>query len=227
MSQHVQLKAADGHHLDAYVAEPAGTPKAGIVVVQEIFGVNPHIRSVADGFAKDGFLTIAPALFDRAEKKVELDYTPEGIQRGMQIVQRMQLDQTLADVEAAIQYLRQHGSQKVGVVGYCWGGTLAWLSNTRLHPDATVSYYGGGIQNHIHEKPTCPAIFHFGLLDKHIPQTVVQQVKAAHPEFEVFTYEADHGFNCDARASYNKAAAKQARQRTLAHFNRYLATPSR
>lgn len=222
MPQHTQLQAADGHKFDAYIAQPTGEPKAGIVVIQEIFGVNAHIRSVADRFAQAGYLTIAPALFDRTERDVELDYTPEAIQKGMQIVQRVPLDRTLSDIAAAIQYLREHGARKVGVVGYCWGGTLAWVSNTRLHPDATVSYYGGGIQNHIHEKATCPAIFHFGLLDKHIPQTVVEQVRHEYPGFSVFTYEADHGFNCDARASYNEAAAKLARQRTLAHFDEYL-----
>lgn len=222
MPQHTQLQAADGHKFDAYIAQPTGEPKAGIVVIQEIFGVNAHIRSVADRFAQAGYLTIAPALFDRTERDVELDYTPEAIQKGMQIVQRVPLDRTLSDIAAAIQYLREHGARKVGVVGYCWGGTLAWVSNTRLHPDATVSYYGGGIQNHIHEKATCPAIFHFGLLDKHIPQTVVEQVRHEYPGFSVFTYEADHGFNCDARASYNEAAAKLARQRTLAHFDDYL-----
>lgn len=222
MPQHTQLQAADGHKFDAYIAQPTGEPKAGIVVIQEIFGVNAHVRSVADRFAQAGYLTIAPALFDRAERDVELDYSPEGGQKGMQIVQRIPLDQTISDIAAAIQYLREHGARKVGVVGYCWGGTLAWVSNTRLHPDATVSYYAGGIQNHIHEKATCPAIFHFGLLDKHIPQTVVEQVRHEYPGFSVFTYEADHGFNCDARASYNEAAAKLARQRTLAHFDEYL-----
>lgn len=219
----VQLQAADGHTLDAYLAEPSGKPRAGIVVLQEIFGVNGHIRSVADGFARDGFLTIAPALFDRAEKQVELNYTPQDTQRGLHMMQRLPLEQTLADIDAAIHYLRQHGASKVGVVGYCWGGTLAWVANTRLHPDATVSYYAGGIQNYIHEKSTCPAIFHFGLLDKHIPQTVVEQVRHEYPGFAVFTYDADHGFNCDARASYNPAAATLARQRTLAHFQEYLA----
>ncbi|MHB1745244.1 MAG: dienelactone hydrolase family protein, partial [Acidobacteriaceae bacterium] len=161
MSQHTQLQAADGHKFDAYIAQPTGEPKAGVVVLQEIFGVNAHIRSVADRFARAGYLTIAPALFDRAQRDVEMAYGPDEGKQGMQIVQRIPLDQTLADIAAAIQYLREHGARKVGVVGFCWGGTLAWVSNTRLHPDATVSYYPGGIQNYIQEKSTCPAIFHF------------------------------------------------------------------
>ncbi len=223
MPQHTQLQAADGHKFDAYIAQPSGEPKAGIVVLQEIFGVNAHIRSVADRFARAGYLTIAPALFDRAQRDLELAYGPDEAKQGMQIVQRIPLDQTLADSAAAIQYLREHGARKVGVVGFCWGGTLAWVSNTRLHPDATVSYYPGGIQNYIHERFSCPAIFHFGLEDNHIPQTVVEQVRHEYPGFSVFTYEgAGHGFSCDARASYNEAAAKLAQQRTLAHFDEFL-----
>jgi carboxymethylenebutenolidase len=222
MSQHTQLQAADGHKFDAYIAQPTGEPKAGIVVLQEIFGVNAHVRSVADGFAQAGYLTIAPALFDRAVRDVDLSYDAEGGKKGMSIRERIRLDDTLADIEAAIQYLREHGARKVGVVGYCWGGTLAWLSNTRLHPDATASYYGGQISNYIHEKATCPAMFHFGLLDAHIPQSEVEQVRQEYPGFSVFTYEAGHGFNRDVGASYNEPAAKLARQRTLAHFDEYL-----
>jgi carboxymethylenebutenolidase len=223
MSQHTQLQAADGHKFDAYIAQPSGEPKAGLVVLQEIFGVNTHIRSVADRFARAGYLVIAPALFDRAQRDVEFAYGPEEAKQGMQIVQRIPLEQTLADIAAAIQYLREHGARKVGVVGFCWGGTLAWVSNTRLHPDATVSYYPGGIQNYIHERFTSPAIFHFGLDDNHIPQTVVEEVRHEYPGFSVFTYPgAGHGFNCDARASYNEAASKLAQQRTLAHFDEYL-----
>ena len=199
MSQHTQLQAADGHKFDAYIAQPTGEPKAGIVVVQEIFGVNAHIRSVADRFAKSGYLVIAPALFDRAERNVELGYDPDGMKKGFDLLQRIPADQTLADIQAAIEYLREHGARKVGVVGYCWGGTMAWLSNTRLHPNATVSYYAGKIADYINEKPTCPAIFHFGLLDKHIPQTDVEKVRKAQPKSPVYTYEADHGFNCDAQ----------------------------
>jgi carboxymethylenebutenolidase len=223
MPQHTQLQASDGHKFDAYIAQPSGEPKAGIVVLQEIFGVNAHIRSVADRFARAGYLSIAPALFDRAQRDVELAYEPDEAKQGMQIVQRIPLDQTLADIAAAIQYLREHGARKVGVVGFCWGGMLAWVSNTRLHTDATVSYYPGGIQNYIQEKSTCPAIFHFGMQDSHIPQSVVEQVRHEYPGFSVFTYEgAGHAFNRDVGASYNEPAARLAQQRTLAHFDEYL-----
>jgi carboxymethylenebutenolidase len=223
MSQHTQLQASDGHKFDAYIAQPSGEPKAGIVVLQEIFGVNAHIRSVTDRFARAGYLAIAPALFDRAQRDIELAYGPEEGKQGMQIVQRIPLDQTLADIAAAIQYLREHGARKVGVVGFCWGGTLAWASNTRLHPDATVSYYPGGIQHYIHERFSSPAIFHFGLDDSHIPQTVVEEVRHEYPGFSVFTYPgAGHAFNRDVGPSYNEAAAKLAQQRTLAHFDEFL-----
>lgn len=222
MAQHTQLQASDGHKFDAYIAQPAGEPRAGIVVLQEIFGVNPHIRSVTDRYARAGYLALAPALFDRAERDIELNYDAAGSKKGVEIMQRIPLDGTIADIEASIQYLREHGAAKVGVVGFCWGGSLAWLSNTRLHPDATVSYYGGMIAKYAQEKPNCPAMFHFGLLDKHISQSDVEKVRAAHPEFPLYTYDADHGFNCDARGSYNEAASKLARQRTLAHFDQYL-----
>ena len=176
MSQHTQLQASDGHKFDAYIAQPSGEPKAGVVVLQEIFGVNAHIRSVADRFARAGYLAIAPALFDRAQRGVELAYEPEEGKQGMQLVQRIPLDQTLADIAAAIQYLREHGARKVGVVGFCWVEHSPG-SATRSHPDATVSYYPGGIQHFIHERFSAPAIFHFGLDDNHIPQTVVEEVR--------------------------------------------------
>lgn len=226
MAQHTQLQAADGHKFDAYIAQPSGEPRAGIVVLQEIFGVNVHIRSVADDFARAGYLVIAPALFDRVERNVELAPEPASAKKGMAIASRLQPDQSLADVGAAIEYLREHGVRKVGVVGYCWGGTLAWLSNTRLHPDATVSYYPGRIQNYADEKPSCPAMFHFGLLDKNIPETVVEDLRQKQSASPVYTYEAEHAFNNDMRPNYNEAAAKLARQRTLAHFDKYLATKS-
>lgn len=222
MPEHIQLQAGDGHNFDAYIAYPSEKPKAGLVVLQEIFGVNAHIRSVADRFAQTGFLTIAPALFDRAERHVELAPDPKSARKGMAIARDLPPERTLPDIEAAITYLRNQGMRKVGVVGYCWGGTLAWLTNTRLRPDATVSYYGGNIHNYGDERPTCPAMFHFGLLDKHIPQSVVEELRQKHPNSPIFTYQADHAFNNDLRPSYNGAAANLALQRTLAHFEKYL-----
>lgn len=227
MSQTLELKAADGHVLEAYLAQPAakfkGKPKAGLVILQAIFGVNAHLRSVVDGFAQEGYLTMAPALFDRVRKHVEYsDNDPIGGREGYAIAQALRLEDTLSDIEAAIAYLRHQGAQKIGIIGYCWGGRLAWLSNTRLRPDSTVCYYPAGIQQVITEKSTCPAIFHFGLLDTHIPQSTIEQVQQEYPGFSVFTYEAGHGFVCETRDSYNPEAAALARQRTLAHFEEYL-----
>jgi carboxymethylenebutenolidase len=222
MAQHTQLEAADGHKLEAYIAQPSTDPKAGVVVLQEAFGVNSHIRSVVEGFAQAGYLAIAPALFDRAERQAELGYDSDSLKKGMVLMRRVPLDGTLTDIQAAIEYLHEHSARSVGVVGYCWGGRLAWLANTRLRPDATVSYYPGRIDEFIDETPTCPATFHFGLHDQHISQAVVSRVKQAHPEIPVFTYDAGHGFNCDARDSYDEESAKLAGRRTLAHLHKYL-----
>jgi carboxymethylenebutenolidase len=217
MSETVKLKAADGHELDAYVARPAGEPIAGLVVVQEIFGVNRHIRSIADGYARDGFLAVAPALFDRVERKVELAYDGPDTQKGVAILQKLDNETALEDVDTALQYVRQQTRKKSGVIGYCLGGLLAWLSASRLHPDAAVGYYAGRIGNFASEKPTAPVQLHFGKLDTHIPVEQVEKVHAAHPEVEIHWYEnAGHGFNCDMRTSYNPEAAALARTRAIA-----------
>jgi carboxymethylenebutenolidase len=223
MSEAVKLKASDGHELGAYVARPSGTPIAGLVVVQEAFGVNGHIRSVADGYARDGFLAVAPALFDRIERGVELGYEGEDRQKGIALARQINLDNAVKDVEAALQYLCHQGMKKAGVIGYCLGGTMAWLAATRLSPDAAVGYYGGNIANFAQENPRCPVMLHFGTLDKHIPKEGIDKVQAAHPEVQIFWYEADHGFNCNDRASYNPEAAKLARERSLAFLKKYCA----
>ena len=145
MSEHVKLEASDGHELDAYVAHPEGGPIAGLVVVQEIFGVNRHIRSVADGYAKDGFLAVAPALFDRYERGLELGYEGEDMQKAMSLISRLNLDHALKDTAAALEYARRQTGKKSGVIGYCFGGTIAWLAAARLGVNTAVGYYGGQI----------------------------------------------------------------------------------
>lgn len=215
MSEEVKLRAADGNELSAYVARPAGQPVAGLVVVQEIFGVNAHIRSVADGYAKDGFLAVAPALFDRIETGVELGYEGADMQRAMTLMPKLDMDKALSDVAAAVAYAKQETGKKVGVIGYCFGGTMAWLAATRLHVAAAVGYYGGRIGNYAAESPSCPVMLHFGKQDTHIPAEDVEKVHSAHPEVEIYWYDAGHGFNCDARASFNREAAKLARERSL------------
>jgi len=215
MGQMVELKTKDGQTISAYRAEPVGKQHGGLVVIQEIWGVNGHIRSVADGYAADGYLAIAPAIFDRVERGVIMDqYTNETMQKGFGLIQKVDIDNALLDVTAAVEAASAVG--KVGVVGFCFGGRMAWLAASRLDGvAASVPYYGGGIPGLASEKPKCPVMLHFGERDQHIPVASVEEFKKAHPSLPVYLYAADHGFNCDHRGSYDAAAAKLARQRTL------------
>ena len=222
-SENIALRAADGQELGAYVAWPEGQPIAGLVVIQEIFGVNAHIRSVTDGYARDGFLAVAPALFDRIERGVDLGYEGTDAVKARSFLPRLNMEKAVWDVEAAVHYAARSSGKKVGAIGYCWGGSLAWLAATRLPVSAAVGYYGGRIAAYAHEQPKAPVMLHFGTQDAHIPKQDVDQVKAAHPEIEVFWYDAGHGFNCDARASYNAEAAQLARERSLAFLKKNLA----
>lgn len=223
MSETVKLHASDGHELDAYVARPTGTPIGGLVVVQEIFGVNQHIRNVADSYAKDGFVAIAPAIFDRVEKHVELTYEGQDMQRAVALMQKLDIEKALLDVDAAIAYAKQESHGKVGVVGYCYGGKLAWLASTRLHPAAAVGYYAGGIGEFAEEKPNAPTILHFGKQDTHIPKEQVDKVHAANPDVPIYWYDAGHGFNCDMRGSYDAPSSTLARERSLAFLKQHIA----
>lgn len=222
MSEQIKLRAHDGHELSAYVARPDGVPVAGLVVVQEVFGVNAHIRAVTDQYAKDGFLAVAPALFDRYEKGVELGYDGEDMQKAMSFVPRLNIDHAVLDVAAAVHYAAQSTGKKVGVIGYCFGGTLAWLAATRLPVQAAVGYYGGRIGNYAAEHPAAPVMLHFGREDAHIPPEEVAKVTSAHPGVQVFWYDAGHGFNCDMRSSYNAAASALARERSLEFLQKNL-----
>ena len=217
MGEHVKLRAADGFELDAYVARPKGTPMGGLVVVQEAFGVNRHIREVTDGWAADGFLAVAPALFDRVERGVELGYAPEDLQKGMALIREGKPDDRVMDVAAALDYARKETGKKAGVIGYCLGGSMAWLAATRLNPDAAVGYYGSMIPRYAEEALHAPVMLHFGAQDTHIPKSEIDaKVAAAHPEVPIYWYTgAGHGFNTTDRASYNPEAAKLARERSL------------
>ena len=188
----------------------------------EIFGVNKHIREVCDGFAADGYAAVAPALYDRSSKRdVDLSYTPEDIAIGRVLRDEFSWDDTVKDVKAAVDLLKQDGL-KVGTVGYCWGGTISYLAGVRLPVDAAVVYYGGQIIPYVDETENCPMLMHFGEHDKGIPLSDVEQIKQKHPDADVHIYDADHGFNCDHRASYSAEAAKVARERTMALFARTL-----
>ncbi|MEO1224669.1 MAG: dienelactone hydrolase family protein [Pseudomonadota bacterium] len=213
MTEKIHLTAEDGHSFSAYSARPKGDIKGGLVILQEIFGVNHHIRAVVDGFAHEGYAAIAPAVFDRIQPDYEADYEPAAVAAGREVVMALGSEGPLMDIDAAIQAVKPHG--QVGVVGYCWGGTFAWLSATRLKPAAAIAYYGGRIPDLLDEKPTCPVMMHFGELDAHIPMDAVEAVRKAFPDIPICTYPARHGFSCDERAEYDADSAKLARERTL------------
>ncbi len=225
MGEDIRLKSAAGE-IGAYLAKPAGTPKGGIVVVQEIFGVNQHIQKVTDFFASQGYLALAPRFFDHIKPGIELGYTPDTIAEGRGYVMTPGFtDKAVQDTDAAIQELKTRGAKKVGVTGYCWGGTISWLAATRLKPDAVSGYYGGGIHGARNEKPTVPTQLHFGDKDMHIPMTHVNELRQLHPGVEIFDYPADHGFHCDERGSWDAPASKQAMDRTLKLFGIFVGNP--
>jgi carboxymethylenebutenolidase len=223
MGETLKLTAADGFTLGAYRADPTGTPKGAIVVVQEIFGVNSHIRNVADGYAAAGYVAIAPAIFDRAERDVELGYDQAGIDAGLKARAAIPVEQTLLDLQAAVDAVA--GAGKVGIVGYCWGGSLAFLAAGKLSGlSAAVGYYGGQIAgSFIETEPKLPLMLHFGKDDHGIPLTDVEKISERYPSIPVHIYPAGHGFNCDQRGSYDKPSAELALTRTLEFFRNHLA----
>lgn len=222
---HIQLTANDDHQLSAYEGIPEGDVKGSVILIQEIFGVNPHIRSVVDGYAQDGYYTIAPALFDRLETSVELGYEAEDMEKGIQLVTDMKPENTLRDIAAAANAAKEKNPQgKVAIIGYCFGGTMAWLSAASLDIFAcSVCYYGGQIASLADRTPKCPTLLHFGEKDAHIPLSAVDKIREAQPTAEICVYEGvKHGFNCDARSDYDREAATLAKQRSLNHLNKYL-----
>jgi carboxymethylenebutenolidase len=221
MGQILELTAADDHHLSAYLATPVGTPRGALVVVQEIFGVNSHIRSVADAYAADGYLCIAPALFDRAERGVQLGYSPDDVQRGRALKAACADAGALQDIAAALS--RVKGAGRAGIVGYCWGGYLAWVASAALDGlSASVPYYGGGMPGRADVQPRCPVLAHFGEQDTHIPLDGIAALQAAQPALAVHLYPAGHGFNCDQRGSFDAPSATLARERSLAFLRRHV-----
>ncbi|ANK82487.1 MAG: hypothetical protein TEF_18100 [Rhizobiales bacterium NRL2] len=219
MGQWIKLKASDGHEFDAWRAAPAGTPKGAVVVIQEIFGVNAHIRDVAEGYAAEGYLAIAPAIYDRIEPGLECGYTPEEIAKAREWRAACDLDKVLLDIEAAVDEASKAG--RVGMVGYCWGGSLVYIACCRMGDKVAAGsgYYGGQIMPHITEEVKAPLILHFGENDKSIPVQDVRNIAESHPEVGVHLYkDTGHGFNCDHRADYHAENARVARELTLKHF---------
>ncbi|MGH8687411.1 MAG: dienelactone hydrolase family protein [Burkholderiales bacterium] len=222
MGSMIELKAADGHKLAAYRADPSGRPRGAIVVIQEIFGVNKHIKSIADGYAADGYVAVAPAMFDRLQPGYDTGYTPPEIEAGRALMQKIDWKQAMLDVEAAVAEAKKAG--KVGIVGYCWGGTVVWrAAHAIVGLAAAVPYYGGGMANFIGEKPKVPTLCNFGELDQSPSLEQAKAIAKAHPEITAHYYAgAGHGFNCDMRGSFNPEASKLARSRTLEFFRKHV-----
>ena len=235
MTNFIELTAADGFTFPAYEARPMGAVKGAIVVLQEIFGVNAHIRAVADGFAAQGYLALAPSTFHRVKPGVELGYTPDDVAAGVALkaaVEGLPAPGVLQDIQAAIDYAALASAPggaastgQVGMVGYCWGGLLTWRAACLLSGlRAAVPYYGGGMTQpaEMARTPQCPVLAHFAEQDQSIPLAGVEAFKAAHPEVTLHLYPATHGFNCDHRGAYDAPAAALARERTLAFFVEHL-----
>jgi carboxymethylenebutenolidase len=217
----IDLVAADGHRLQGWRAGPE-TARAGLVLIQEIFGVNRHIRRLCEEFGAHGYAVIAPCLYDRLERGIELGYTPDDVARGRALKAKIDEHKTLLDALAAAAALPP-GIPR-GIVGYCWGGTVAWHGATRTSAfSAACGWYGGGIAAARHEVPRCPVQLHFGETDASIPMSDVEAIRAARPEVEIFVYPgAGHGFGCEERASYSAADAQLAQERTLRFFRQHL-----
>jgi carboxymethylenebutenolidase len=216
MGEFTTIMARDGHEFRAWLAAPAGTARGAIVVLQEVFGVNRHIRGITDSFAAEGYVAIAPSLFDRVRKGIELGYSPGESQEGMGYTLQLKSEQTLKDMSAAVNVVKHSG--RVGAVGYCWGGTLAYIAACELPVSCAVAYYGGRIAQNLSKAPKKPVMYHFGERDQHIPPSDVEKIRAAHPQGVFHLYPAGHGFNCDERASFDAASAALARKRTLEFF---------
>jgi carboxymethylenebutenolidase len=228
MGTMIELKSADGTLVPAYEARPAGTPKGAVVVIQEIFGVNSHIRNVADGYAAEGYWAVAPAAFHRVKPGVELGYAEADMGEGFgykTAVEALPAPGVMPDIQAAIDHAAKASGGKVGIVGYCWGGLLTWRAACTLTGlSAAAPYYGGGVttEAEIARQPKVPVLAHFADEDKWISLESVDAFKKAHPEVEVHTYAAHHGFNCDQRGAWHAPSAQLARERTLAFFAKHL-----
>lgn len=220
MGDYTTLMARDGHSFQAWLAAPHGAARGAVVVLQEIFGLNPHIRAVTDSFAAEGYLAIAPALFDRVHRDLQLGYAPDDIEQGRGTMRQLDQAKVSLDVLSALNVVKHAG--RVAAVGYCWGGTQAFLAACDLPVSCAVAYYGAAIPGNLHKHPRVPVMYHFGERDKSIPPDAIARIREADPAGQVFTYPADHGFNCDQRASYDAESARLARERTLAFLAQYL-----
>jgi carboxymethylenebutenolidase len=222
MGAYTTIMARDGHEFQAWLAAAPGRPRGALVILQEIFGVNAHIRAVTDSFAAEGYTAIAPCLFDRVRRGIELSYTAKDMQEGAGYRAQLTPETTMKDVAAAVAVVRNSG--RTGTIGYCWGGTQSYLAAGQLRVACAVVYYGK-VTAYLEQKPRCPVLYHYGSEDKSIPLSDVEATRAAaQPSSVLYVYDgAGHGFNCDQRESFNPQAAALARERTLAFLSRYVA----
>ena len=224
MGQFTTIMARDGHEFQAWLAAAPARPRGAVLVLPEIFGVNGQIRAVTDGFAREGYTAIAPSLFDRVRRGIELGYTPADMQEGMGYVKQLDPDSTRRDIAAALAVVKHSG--RAAAVGYCWGGALAYLAACELPLACAVVYYGK-VSSYLDRKPRCPVMYHYGTEDRSIPLADVERIRAAYPQAPVYTYEgAGHGFSNEQRDNYQPQAATLARTRTLEFFARYFAAPT-
>jgi len=218
----MKITAKDGHTFSAYCARPEGPARGGLIVIQEFFGVNGHIRRVCDQYAADGYLAISPAIFDRVERDVELGYDEAGMNKGRELRAKLDLSECMIDVQAAIDEAATVG--KVAALGYCWGGSLAYIAAARLNGlSCAIGYYGAQIAAHANETPRVPVMLHYAEKDEYLPQSDIEKVRAAHPSIVIYQYPGtEHGFNCDDRRFYEPKSAALARERTLDFLGRHV-----
>jgi carboxymethylenebutenolidase len=224
MGQFTTIMARDGHEFQAWLAAPPAQARGAVVVLQEIFGVNGYIRQLTDGFAAEGYTAIAPALFDRVRRGIELGYQPADAELGVGYVKQLDPEKTMKDIAAALAVVRHAG--RCATVGYCWGGKLSFLAAGQLPLAGAVVYYGK-VADSLAKRPKCPIMYHFGEADQSIPAADVAAVRAAYPAAPLYTYPgAGHGFSCNQRAAYQPQAAALARSRTLGFLNQHLGAPA-
>lgn len=218
----VKIAAKDGHEYSAYCAKPQGAPRGGLIVIQEFFGVNGHIRRVCDQYAADGYLAFAPAIFDRVERDVELGYDEAGMNKGRELRSKLDLSKCMLDIQAAIDTAASGG--KVAALGYCWGGSLAYIASARLNGLAcAIGYYGAQIAAHVDEAPRVPVMLHYAEKDEYLPQSDIEKVRNAHSSVIIYQYPGtEHGFNCDDRRFYAPKSAAIARDRTLSFLRKHV-----
>lgn len=220
MGREIEIVAGDGHRLGAYLAEPAAPARGGLVIIQEAFGVNAYVRSVCERYAGEGYRAIAPALYDRQRHGAEFGYEKSDLEAARGLRAGLVWDDVLKDVEAAMTAVADVG--KVGIVGYCVGGSVAWLAAQHLPVAAAVSYYGRDVAGMLAPPPRCPTVLFFAERDAHIPLSDVDVIETAFPELPIYVLPGEHGFDCDQRPSFAPESARIARKRALSLFRKYI-----